>query len=140
MNFVCQERLHWASSSDEQITPRNLRPFADADDYKILRNDWPYGIEPDVAHLVVWLKTPFKVDKEGHILPQSREVIREFVKRTFVEELAEEYGDAEERVLWFKNWSALQSVGALEHFHIFVKGVGEELLRKWTEEGPRMMM
>lgn len=38
---------------------------------------------------------------------------------------------AEDRVLWFKNWAALQSVSALEHFHVMVRDVSESLLESW---------
>lgn len=142
VDFVCQERLRWVPSplGQQQITPLNPIPFANPADYRILRNDWPYATSPDISHLVVWLKTPFKVDDAGHVLPESRKMIQKFVEENFVGKLAESYGDAQDRVLWFKNWGALQSVGALEHFHVFVKGAGEEALRMWTGEGPRVMM
>ena len=122
--------------------PQDHTPFVDSADYKILRNDWPYATPPDIAHLVVWLKTGFAVSKpEGHLLPESRAQIESFVNRTFAEPLKAIYkDDGEDRVLWFKNWSALQSVGALEHFHCFVRGAGEELLGEWTSEEKRVMM
>lgn len=153
--FVCQERLHWASASsqlkereltDEDIRglkPDNNTPFGSFNDYKILRNDWPYATSPDVAHLVIWLKTNFAVSKkEGHLLPEGRMQIQAFVDDKFAVPLEAKFGrqDGDDRVLWFKNWSALQSVGALEHFHCFVRGAGEELLREWTGEGERCMM
>ena len=122
--------------------PQNHTPFVDPADYKILCNDWPYATPADIAHLVVWLKTRFAVSKpEGYLLPESRAQIESFVNRTFAEPLKAIYkDDGEDRVLWFKNCSALQSVGALEHFHCFVRGAGEELLEDWTSEGKRAMM
>lgn len=153
--FVCQERLKWAPASSqvkgqektrkelEGLKPRSPVPFGDPEDYKILRNDWPYATSPDIAHLVIWLKTPFAVSHpEGNLLPESREQIRNFVKHRFLKPLEEQYGtdNAENRVLWFKNWSTLQSVGALEHFHCFVRGASEDLLLEWTGEGKRGMM
>ena len=147
-NFVCEERLQWVPSRfrpDEicsGLEPRNPTPFADVADYKILRNDWPYATPPDIAHLVIWLKTPFAVSQpEGHLLPEGRAQIESFVTRTFVEPLEVAYeNDGGNRVIWFKNWSALQSVGGLEHFHCFVRGADEDLLKKWTGEGKRVMM
>lgn len=55
---------------------------------------------------------------------------------TFVQRLAKKdeltHPDApEDRVLWFKNWAALQSVSALEHFHVMVKDAKEETLKEW---------
>ena len=122
--------------------PQDHTPFAASADYRILRNDWPYATPPDIAHLVVWLKTGFAVSKpEGHLLPESRAQIESFVNRTFAEPLKTIYkDDGEDRVLWFKNWSTLQSVEALEHFHCFVRGAGEELLGEWTGEEKRVMM
>ncbi|KAL9126722.1 MAG: hypothetical protein Q9217_004267 [Psora testacea] len=118
-------------------------PFANTSDYRILRNDWPYATPPDIAHLVIWLKTPFRISKpDGHLLPEGRAQIQAFVDRKFTEPLKILYGESvgDDRVLWFKKWTALQSVGALEHFHCFVRGAGEELLREWTGEGQRQMM
>ena len=153
--FVCQERLKWAPAATQDknrqkspeelqsLQPLNPIPFADSADYKILRNDWPYATPPDIAHLVVWLKTPFVVSKpEGHLQPEERQQIQAFVDAQFAEPLRKIYGEENgtDRVLWFKNWSALQSVGSLEHFHCFVRGAGEEFLSKWTGEGKRDLM
>lgn len=70
----------------------------------------------------------------------SRARIETFVSATFVQRLAkEDHVDApEDRVLWFKNWAALQSVSALEHFHVMVKDAGEDLLKEWI--GPENMV
>lgn len=117
------------------MTPfRNPVPFADPTDYKILFNDWPYGTTPDITHLVVWLKTPFRVyPRDGSLTPESREDIERFVHETFVRRL-EKLGGADDRVLWFKNTTDLQSVRALEHFHLFVRGVDRSILLEWTGE------
>ena len=125
------------------LQPLNPVPFAESADYKILRNDWPYATPSEIAHLVIWLKTPFAVSKpEGHLLPEGRKQIDAFVDSHFAKPLRDIYGekDGADRVLWFKNWSALQSVGSLEHFHCFVRGADEDLLWKWTDEGKRDMM
>lgn len=62
-------------------------------------------------------------------------MIDAFVKRTFVERLEKEgIPDAEDRVQWFKNWTALQSVRALEHVHVLLRDVSEELIVEWTGE------
>ena len=56
--------------------------------------------------------------------------------------LKEIYGGKEGKdlILWFKNYPALQSVGALEHFHCFVRGADDAMLWEWTGEGKRVMM
>ena len=123
-------------------------PFASGDDYKILRNDWPYGFTPNITHLVVWLKTPFAVNEDGNLVPESRALIEEFVNRVFRQRLEREEVSLEEvrkekdpikgdQVVWFKNWTALQSVGALEHFHVLVRNVHEDVLWEWTGEEAR---
>lgn len=140
-NFICQNRLHWTplamspAAAGPQFVYKNPVPFADPDDYKILRNDWPYGLTPDITHLVVWLKTPIPIDsKTGDLDPESRRRIESFVRTTFVESLAQNWC-AEDRVQWFKNWTQLQSVRGLEHVHVLVKDVAEEILAEWTGKG-----
>ncbi|KAL9008484.1 MAG: hypothetical protein Q9173_006390, partial [Seirophora scorigena] len=57
--YICQVRLGWtplSSPSPDDSGPvfetANPVPFADARDYRILRNDWPYGVEEGIAHLI----------------------------------------------------------------------------------------
>jgi len=139
--FICQERLRWeplpssCSAEGPKFAYKNAIPFADPSDYKILRNDWPYGFTPDITHLVVWLKTPIPVDPEtGDMTPNSRELVESFVRTTFTERLARE-GLADDRVQWFKNWTRLQSVRGLEHVHVLVRDVPDRILEEWTGEG-----
>ncbi|KAJ5467830.1 Protein of unknown function DUF3605 [Penicillium sp. IBT 31633x] len=152
MNYICQQRLRWqlpqdtASSADSAVIQqsgplvgfKNPRPFADPEDYKILRNDWPYGLTPGISHLVVWLRTPIAVQsEEGHLTDHSREMINGFVRKTFADRLAkdlETFSDPDSHVLWFKNWVGLQSVRALEHIHVLVRDVPEEILFEWSGE------
>jgi hypothetical protein len=79
--------------------------------------------------------------EEGHLTDQSRALIEEFVQKTFVRRLAEDPGkrfpDPEAQVLWFKNWVGLQSVRALEHVHILVRDVPEDILTEWSHEKHR---
>ncbi|KAJ5160888.1 uncharacterized protein N7482_007892 [Penicillium canariense] len=163
MNYICQQRLHWApghqstangtangsTSAPQSAVPAgiqsgpipftNPRPFADPSDYKILRNDWPYGLDPGISHLVVWLRTPIPVKSdEGHLTEESRALIEGFVQKTFVRRLAEDAGqrfpEPHAQVLWFKNWVGLQSVRALEHVHVLVRDVPEDILVEWSGE------
>lgn len=144
MNFICQRRLQWALPTPDPATSgpllacKNPVPFADPEDYRILRNDWPYGLAPGISHLVVWSRTPFAVKSaEGHLADESRELIERFVRDTFVQRLAEDrarFPRPESHVLWFKNWVGLQSVRALEHVHILVRDVPEDILFEWSGE------
>jgi hypothetical protein len=158
-NYICRERLRWhnpepnlatatvdAEKSDVVVDSapvipfKNPVPFADPADFKILRNDWPYGVTEGITHLVVWSKTPIAVKPEtGDVTDESRALIEDFVARTFVARLQRDprFGDeAGNCVLWFKNWAALQSVRSLEHVHVLVRDVPEDIITEWTgEEG-----
>ncbi|KAL2219643.1 hypothetical protein M432DRAFT_362614 [Thermoascus aurantiacus ATCC 26904] len=147
-NYILQRRLGWSAEETKDgysFPVHDPTPFADPRDYRILRNDWPYGFAPGITHLVVWLKTPLAVKPggEGHITDESRARIDEFVRRTFVARLERErrpddgtprFPNPQDHVLWFKNWTGLQSVRALEHVHVLVRDVPEEIIVEWTGE------
>lgn len=134
LSFILQHKLHWeqpSSSPSVSPPPSQPTPFANASTYKILRNDWPYGTTPDISHLVVWLKTPLPLDEaSGEPTAAAREAIEEFVEQTFRASMGDE-----DRVVWFRNPSKWQTVRAVEHFHVFVRGAGEEVVRGWTGQG-----
>lgn len=120
------------------FTPESTVPFAKEADYRVLLNDWPYGLEPNITHIVVWTRTFIATDGErGDMTPESRELVRDFVKRYFVDSLGQ---GGEDRVLWFKNWVALQSVRSLEHIHVLVRDVDDDMLERWTGERPKRML
>ncbi|KAI9645706.1 hypothetical protein NHQ30_006448 [Ciborinia camelliae] len=126
MSYILQHRLTWGSPPFAYISST---PFEDPSDYKILLNDWPYGLSKDVTHFVVWSKTPIATDdKNGDVTDESRGVIEDFVKRTFTDRL-----DGNDRVMWFKNWVSLQSVRALEHIHVLIRDVQRDDIELWTE-------
>lgn len=131
-NYVIKERLRWTPIHDsgpplfEHVSET---PFEVRSDYAVLLNDWPYGFEDGIAHILVWSKTPIKVDDtRGDVTEESRELIERFVKEMFVDELGE---GGRERVLWFKNWVSLQSVRGVDHVHVLVKDAPKELMGKW---------
>lgn len=154
LNFICQRRLHW-HLPDDIATPTgnaattaicsNPVPFADPEDYKILRNDWPYGVAPGISHLVVWLRTPLATRDGGYLTEESHALVDAFIQRTFVAPLEERNraagvagaagaADPKKQVLWFKNWGALQSIRSLEHVHVLVRDVPEDILKEWMGE------
>lgn len=133
-SYILQRRLPstWGSPP---FTVESAVPFVSPSDYKILLNDWPYGLTDDITHIVVWSKTPIAVDgTTGDVTSESRKAIEGFVRRVFGERLAGGEGDGMGRVLWFKNWVSLQSVRALEHVHVLVRGASKEDLEFWTGE------
>lgn len=100
---------------------------AQKDDYKILLNDWPYGIDTRIVHLVVWTKFATPSDAvTDDLLPESRAELDTFVKRTFRDVCGEE------NVIWFRNWGALKSVHAVEHFHVMLFDPPAEFVREVT--------
>lgn len=128
-NYLMQHRLpkSWGALP---LTPVSQIPFADASDFSVLLNDWPYGLTPDITHIVVWTRTVIPIDPEtGDVTVESRRLISEFVKTYFVDKLGP---GGDERVMWFKNWVALQSIRALEHVHVLVKDVDPAVIAEWT--------
>jgi hypothetical protein len=78
-NFVLKERLRW----ELPVAPRGA-PFQYDDDIKILHNDWPYGLDPRIVHLVVWTKFELKaVSSTGDLTDKARREIDNFMTRTF---------------------------------------------------------
>lgn len=73
MNFMLKERLCW----HEPVVPRGSRPFECHEDFKILMNDWPYGLDKRIVHLVVWTKFDLPDDRE------TEAEIEAFVDRVF---------------------------------------------------------
>lgn len=55
-----------------------------ADDIKILYNDWPYGVEQGIIHLVVWTKFELEDDPAiDDLTPRARQEIDKYVNKTF---------------------------------------------------------
>lgn len=99
MDFVLSERLRWAPApaagdddaekgvvitTNSTIRPQGKEPFECEDDVKILWNDWPYGIDPKIVHLVVWTK--FELDEDPVTLDltdRARTLVDEYVADKF---------------------------------------------------------
>lgn len=80
-SFILKERLGW---SEQELKPRGARPFECEGDVKILRNDWPYGIDERVVHLVVWTKFALEEEEEGGGLKgEVRGCVDEWVRGRF---------------------------------------------------------
>jgi hypothetical protein len=130
-NYLLAHRLPKAWGRPP-FTPSSTIPFEDPSDYRVLINDWPYGFVPGITHLVVWSRTLIPTDAEnGDMTPESRKIVADFVNRYFVDRLG---SDGEDRVLWFKNWTALQSVRTLEHIHVMVRDFDAAILEEWARE------
>ncbi|KAL8808146.1 MAG: hypothetical protein Q9182_000210 [Xanthomendoza sp. 2 TL-2023] len=125
MNFVVKERLCWPD-----LNPKDTAPFKDpatgnppsttvvahklirrrVGDIKILYNDWPYGIDERIVHLVVWTKFSLPDDPSTQELTKEmRREIDEYVNRTFCQAVPRD-----------NNWKALKSIHSVEHFHVML--------------------
>ncbi|KAL8870097.1 MAG: hypothetical protein Q9174_003776 [Haloplaca sp. 1 TL-2023] len=112
MDFVVKERLKWTD-----LNPTGTAPFKDPEtsDIKILYNDWPYGIDERIVHLVVWTKFELPDDPNTKDLAaEMRQEIDDYVDRTFCQAVPKE------NVIWFKNWKGLKSIHSVEHFHVMM--------------------
>jgi hypothetical protein len=86
MEFVLSQRLGWTVPIQAQG-----KPFQHPGDLKILWNDWPYGIDPKIVHLVVWTKFDLEDDPATDDLTvQARKEIDDFVHETFCKRVGEE--------------------------------------------------
>ncbi|KAF3072106.1 hypothetical protein V8C43DRAFT_226856 [Trichoderma afarasin] len=121
-NFVLRERLRW----DMPVVARGA-PFQYEDDFKILHNDWPYGLDRRIVHLVVWTKFELKArSATGDLTDKARKEIDDFVTKTFRSRMPAN------TVMWFKNWAALKSIHAVEHFHVMLFNPDPEFIKEVT--------
>ncbi|KAL4890051.1 hypothetical protein BDV59DRAFT_185587 [Aspergillus ambiguus] len=127
MRFIIKERLEWGDGKAEDLKARG-RPFEFDEDIRILYNDWPYGVEKGIVHLVVWTKFALEDDAAtDDLTPRQRQQIDEYVTRVFRSRMP---GD---EVIWFRNWKSLKSVHAVEHFHVMLHHPDEAFLKEITQ-------
>jgi hypothetical protein len=82
MDFIINHRLEWQS-----LTPSGP-PFSSPDDMKVLYNDWPYGIDPRIVHLVVWVKFDIEDDSTtGYLTPEANDQIQDYVDKMFASQM-----------------------------------------------------
>lgn len=120
MVYILKEKLHWTLP----IVASDAVYLKHASDVKVLLNDFPYGVEPNVMHFVVWLKVKIPEEADGVLSGAVKQRIAAYVKRTF----QDYFGLKSDQVVWFKNSSALRSVAELEHFHVMVQDANPVLV------------
>ncbi|OLN94234.1 N-acetylglucosamine-induced protein 1-like protein 1 [Colletotrichum chlorophyti] len=126
MEFVQRHRLGWTADDDGVLRAKG-RPFEFPDDWRVLCNDWPYGIDGRIVHLVVWTKFELEEDvATGDLTEGARRDVEEFVTKTFRSRVRPD------SVIWFKNWRSLKSVHAVEHFHIMLFDPDPDFVRDIT--------
>jgi len=95
MEFVLSQRLRWK----EPIVAEG-KPFEQESDIKILWNDWPYGIDEKIVHIVVWTKFELEDDPvTDDLTVQARREIDDFVDKTFCKRMGKENVRITSRVL-----------------------------------------
>lgn len=139
INYVRDVRLKWQPVSSSSTTGaifdyKSPIPFEDPRDYKMLPNDWPYGLERGISHLVVWLKNRLEVVPPlGDLSESSRKLVQDFIQKEFVEP-TDALAGSTDNVLWFKNWVSLQSVPGIDHVHVLVRNVPQKFVdEKWIK-------
>jgi hypothetical protein len=79
MDFILRERLNWSLPIKS-----DGKPFEKKEDLKILWNDWPYGLDGRIVHLVVWTKFTLEDDPAtDDLTDEARKGIEDFVDVTF---------------------------------------------------------
>ncbi|EXJ83531.1 hypothetical protein A1O1_07154 [Capronia coronata CBS 617.96] len=108
--YIQHELLRW-----DNPTPSGDPPFENPADYKILYNNWPYHIDQDITHLVVWTKFLIAEDETTRqVTAEAHASIETFIVRTFCSNEAEgEQRVNRNQIVWFQNWKSLKSVHAL---------------------------
>lgn len=92
-------------------------------------NDWPYGLDERIVHLVVWTKFELPADpasEVGDLPAETKARVQDFVDETFVKQCGET------NVIWFKNWAALKSIHAVEHIHVMMFDPDKDFVRTIT--------
>jgi len=86
MHFMLEERLHWTMP----ITADGVL-FEKETDWKVLKNDWPYGIDERIVHLVVWTKFELEDDPAtDDLTAEARKAVQRFVDGTFGKRVGKE--------------------------------------------------
>jgi hypothetical protein len=77
----------------------------------------------------VWLKQRLPVDQDGALSKEGRRMVEKFIDEEF--RLKADEKEKDSKIIWFKNTTNLQSVRSLEHLHVLVRNVDEEVLKQW---------
>jgi len=139
MNFLIRNRLYWDPEPNEgekgvKFKAKSSVPFQERSDYRIIVNDWPYGWTEDIRHICVWLKNSLPVDSvRGAILPEGREMVDKFVRDSIEKRLGVV---GEDKVIWFKNHTIIQSIPGIDHIHVLIRGIDDASIDRILEKPP----
>lgn len=123
LDHVLASELGW--SSDDLIEEVEGVQLMQPEHLKVIYNLFPYYFADDVIHLCVWSKVrilPDAASAEGDISPQTKDEINQYIRESITKPL----GLEDDNVCWFKNWDSLQSVKAISHVHVLLRGALKE--------------
>lgn len=115
--YMLQVRLQW-SRPLISTSPKSTA-FTGPSDWKCLINDFPYGLEPGISHLVVWSKIKLPINRRDpeELSSEAIDIVESFIERFFIKQGQVEKDD----LLYFVNPPSLKSIGNLEHFHVLLR-------------------
>lgn len=126
MRYMLDVKLRW---KETELRAQDA-PFCNEDDLKVLMNDWPYGIDEKIVHLVVWTKFALEDDPETG---DTRDDVKREIDRWVDVVFGKKCGG--ENVIWFRNWRSLKSIHSVEHFHVMLYDPESNFVREVTKGG-----
>ncbi|ESZ92381.1 hypothetical protein SBOR_7236 [Sclerotinia borealis F-4128] len=132
MRYILDVELQWDDSDKDSWSGENENGNENENVLRVRVNDWPYGVDEKIVHLVVWSKCAWEDDAEtGDIRDDVKREIDRWVDRIFGERCGSE------NVIWFRNWRSLKSIHAVEHFHVMLYDPDPEFVREVTKRDIR---
>jgi hypothetical protein len=115
-------------------------PFENPNDYKVLFTEWPYGLEAGMKHIIVWMRHHLQITEDGRLTPRARATVDAFVESHFKSKVQHLFSSPEDKIQWGRSWGKFQSVPGIEHFHLFVRDIPDEILKQWTSSNSWLWM
>ncbi|KAG7902872.1 hypothetical protein KL907_004005 [Ogataea polymorpha] len=145
VTYILSHELHWVPEDtpldtpsrellDTVVKPEGKCPFANTKDMTIIQNSYPYHLESGIEHLCVWVKFPLPPDPNseiGDISPKDKSLIEKYINETFCNWL----NIPRDHIVWFKNWTKLQSVKSVPHIHVIIKDMDRQALNRVLNTG-----
>ena len=102
-----QDKYHRLSIEDQNIFLNNLFIDDENKNYSLTLNNYPYFLEPDIEHLILWINPKISLD----ILDS------EYIIKNKLEVNKISYN----KIIYTKNKMKYKSVKSIDHIHIFIQ-------------------